>query len=98
MFNTPLFLCRAEGWLSPHYSLNWEAETGSVERKDKEMNPLERISINHSITQKNTSAPHKIDENTHKHLQAYTRTNARMHLDIYLNSHIDVLTYTTMDR
>lgn len=48
-FSTRLFLWRAEGWLSPHYSLRWEAETGCVERKDRERNPLELISINHSI-------------------------------------------------
>lgn len=48
-FSTPLFLWRTEGWLSPHYSLRREAETGSVERKDRERNPLELISINDSI-------------------------------------------------
>lgn len=38
-FNTPLFLWRAEGCLSAHYSLQWEAETGNVERKEKDINP-----------------------------------------------------------
>lgn len=58
-FSTPLFLWRAEGWPSPHYSLQWEAETGSVERKDRERNPLELISINHSILEHSSCSEKK---------------------------------------
>lgn len=71
--DTLLFLWRAEGLLSPHYSLQREAETGSVERKDKEMNPLELcISINHSNTHKNTSAPLEKDARMHARTPHFT--------------------------
>lgn len=46
-FNTPL---SQRGGLragpGPHYSLLRQAEGGSVERKDREMNPLELVNIN----------------------------------------------------
>lgn len=74
-FNTPLFLWRAEGCLSPHYSLQWEAEPGSVERKDKEMNPLE-LYINQSNTLKTLQLLRKKDEHTHACKQTNTCTNA----------------------
>lgn len=72
-FNMPLFLCR--GWLSPHYCLQWEAETASFERKDMEINPLELcISINHSNTHKTPQLFWKEQAHIHTntHLQAYT--------------------------
>lgn len=59
-FHTLLFLWWAEGCLSTHYSLQWEAGTGGVERKNKETNPVELcVFINHRGTEKHFSSSEK---------------------------------------